>query len=123
MIHVHVMLLSFKTNGADYQTCTFTIILPSFYINNFKRNTSVVEPLPLSGLIQQTTNWLCLSYLSQKLGFDISYKFSGKNKKIIRISSAEFFTRHSKQSTCCYQYIISIYRTRVHAFYSACDII
>ena len=54
------------------------------------------DPLPLSGLIQQTTNWY-FSYFSQKTGFEISCKlspveticmkcqtlFSGKSKKNI----------------------------------------
>ena len=34
------------------------------------------ESLPLSGLIQQMTNWWYFSYFSQKTGFDISCKLS-----------------------------------------------
>ena len=64
------------------------------------------SPLPLSGLIQQTTNWWYFSYFSQKTGFDIVSKlspleticmkcqilFSGKNQKNISMLSAENFT-------------------------------
>ena len=36
------------------------------------------QPFPLSGLIQQMTNWWYFSYLSQEKGFDISCKLSPK---------------------------------------------
>ena len=38
--------------------------------------SNVLEPLSLSGLIQQTTNWWYYSNFSQKRGFDISCKWS-----------------------------------------------
>ena len=63
------------------------------------KRINALQPLLLYGHIQQTTNWLYLSYFSQDTGFDILYKlspwqtiwmkcqilFSGKHKKNISI--------------------------------------
>ena len=35
-----------------------------------------IQPLPISGQIQQTSNWLCFFTFSQKIGLDISCRFS-----------------------------------------------
>ena len=56
------------------------------------------KPLPLSGLIQQTTNWWYFSYLSQKTGFDILSKLSPLDKILPRVLSSEVLSNKKSRN-------------------------
>ena len=52
--------------------------------DKWKTYARVSWPLPLSGQIQQMTNWWYFSYFSQKIGFGISWKLSPKETMCLK---------------------------------------
>ena len=52
-----------------------------------------VVPLPLSGKIQQTTNWCYFSYFPKKTGSDMSCKLSPFGDNLHEMSNSIFWEK------------------------------